>query len=213
MIKVILFDFDGVIVESCDIKTEAFAKLFAVEEKADLKAIVSYHKSNAGVSRFEKFKHIYRAILKRPLSGEEFRGLCDRFSRLVMESVIGAPYVKGAMEFLKKYSSIYKYFLLSATPQEELNEIVSRRGIGSFFGGIYGAPNRKKDIVKDILVGERIIPQDALYVGDAMSDYKASEENGIGFIARLHNCDSIFKDIDCPKIKDLTCLEGIIKRL
>lgn len=206
-----LFDFDGVIVESFDIKTEAFAIIFAAEKKESVKTIVDYHKSNAGVSRFEKFRHIYQAILKRPLSGEEFQRLCERFSRLVMEDVISAPYVKGAMEFLKKNLSIYKYFLLSATPKEELDEIIARRGIGHLFSGIYGAPDRKKDIIKDILSREGVRPYDALYVGDAMSDYKAAKENGIPFIVRALDDDSIFKDIDCPRIRDLTYLEGIIK--
>ena len=64
MVKAIIFDFDGVLVESVDIKTRAFARLFESEENDAVKEIVNYHLGHAGVSRFEKFKYIYNNILQ-----------------------------------------------------------------------------------------------------------------------------------------------------
>ena len=75
MIRAILFDFDGVILESVDVKTKAFAELFKdFPEHVD--QIVQYHIDNMGVSRFDKFRYIYRYILKRKLSDEKFTELC-----------------------------------------------------------------------------------------------------------------------------------------
>ena len=58
MIKAIIFDFDGVLVESLDIKTRAFAKLFGPEGPDMAKRVVDYHLQNGGVSRYEKFTDI-----------------------------------------------------------------------------------------------------------------------------------------------------------
>ena len=88
MIRAIAFDFDGVLVESVEVKTRAFARLFNTEGPDAVRKILDYHLENGGVSRFEKFKTIYRSILKRPLSEEQFRSLCERFSELVVDEVV-----------------------------------------------------------------------------------------------------------------------------
>ena len=82
MIKAVIFDFDGVIVESVDIKTEAFARLFENEGDEVVRQVVAHHLKNCGVSRFEKFRHIYQKMLNRELSDRKFKELCDEVDRL-----------------------------------------------------------------------------------------------------------------------------------
>ncbi|MBI5050047.1 MAG: HAD family hydrolase [Nitrospirae bacterium] len=211
MIKAIIFDFDGVLVESVDIKTNAFAKLFESEGKEIVEKVVNYHLKNSGISRYEKFRYIYREILVRSLSDEEFEVLCNRFATIVKDSVVEAPYVRGALQFLEKYSAVYRCFIVTATPQKEIEEIVQRRGIAGFFKGIYGAPLKKEDTVKAILSSEGTRPQEAVYIGDALSDYNAAVRNGVNFIARIYDRVSIFEDKNYLKTEDLTSLYEIIK--
>jgi len=213
MIKVVIFDFDGVIVESVDIKTRAFAELFRKEGSNIVKKVVDYHLVNAGVSRYEKFRYIYRQILKRDLSEDEFKELCDRFTVLVTQAVVEAPYVKGAKDFLRKHAAKYRFFMVSATPQKEIEEIAGKRNITHFFETIYGAPTKKTSAVEDMLRREAVNSQNAVYVGDAMSDYDAAKNNHVDFIARIDKNESMFSNIDCLKIKDLTYLEGAIEKL
>jgi phosphoglycolate phosphatase-like HAD superfamily hydrolase len=211
MIKLIFFDFDGVIVESLDIKTKAFTKLFEAEGPDAVKKVTEYHLKNSGVSRYDKFRYIYKKILSRPLGDNEFRALSDRFSKLVVSAVIAAPSVKGTKEFLEEYSPVYKCFLVSATPEEEIKNIVDKRCMTRFFRGVYGSPGKKTDLVKNILLKVRINSDEALYVGDAMSDYIAAGENGVNFVARIIDNEHIFKNIDCPKIKDMRQLKKVIE--
>ena len=213
MIKTIIFDFDGVIVESVDIKTAAFAELFAKEGKDAVKRIVEYHLVNAGISRYEKFKHIYQEILKRGLSEYEFKQLCDRFSELVMGAVVRAPYVKGAKEFLELWYKKYKCFVASATPEAEMQEIVRMKGLVKYFVGVYGAPKKKADVVKDVIERYHVQPGEIAYVGDAMSDYEAASANGIHFIARIDNNEIIFAGKDCIKMTDLSGLGNIVDKM
>ena len=106
--KIIFFDFDGVIVESVDIKANAFGKLFKPEGEDVVGKVLSYHLDNTGVSRFEKFRNIYKKILRQQLKKEAFQDLCRRFSKLVLNEVVKTPYVEGAVEFLENCGQRYR---------------------------------------------------------------------------------------------------------
>lgn len=211
MLKAIIFDFDGVLIESIDIKTKAFAKLFEREDAEVVKKLVAYHLNNGGISRFEKFKYIYKNILHRRLTNKTFRELCQRFSQIVVAEVVKCSYVKGAREFLNNNYLRYKYFVVSATPRRELEGIIKQRGILNYFRGIYGAPEKKTDMAAKIIRNHHFRAKEVLYIGDALSDYTAAKNNSISFIARINNNASIFKGIDCLKIKNLLNLESVLK--
>ena len=213
MIKLLIFDFDGVIVESVDLKTAAFADLFKEEGQDAVREILKYHQLNMGLSRYEKFKFIYKNILKRELRKNEFIRLCTEFSVLVKDKVINSPFVKGSLEFLKDNSLKYKMFIVSATPQKEIEEIVSKRKISSFFSGIYGAPAKKTETVSLILSEHSVYPKQAVYVGDALSDYEAAIKNGVYFLARIYHNKDIFNGINCPKISDLESLNVTLDKI
>lgn len=213
MIKAVIFDFDGVLVESADIKTKAFAKLFEREPAQANRMIVDYHLRNAGVSRIEKFAYIYENILERKLSKNEFDGLCEKFSDIVMEEVIRAPYVKGADDFLKAYHNEFMFFIASGTPADEIADIVKRRSMSYYFKGVYGSPKKKPDMVRDIIAENRFKPSELVYVGDAMSDCEAARANGVRFIARMKDNADIFRGIDCIRIKDLIGFRDVLESI
>lgn len=212
MIKAFIFDLDGVIVNSVDIKTKAFAMLFADEGRETVEKVIKYHLDNAGISRYEKFKHIYKVILIKPLAREVFQELCRRFEGMVVENVIKAPFIKGADEFLKVNATRFKFFLVSATPQEEIQEITQRKNIRVFFKRIYGAPIKKAKAVKEILLKEKLRRDDVIYVGDALSDYEAAKDNFLKFVAVIGSNNPVFRGINCVKIKDFTQLKEVISR-
>ncbi len=211
VIKAVIFDFDGVLAESTDIKTSAFARLFRNESPEALKLIVNYHLQNAGVSRFEKIRYIYKNILRRPLKENIFQQLCDEFSFLVKEEVIKAPFVAGAGEFLKKFYRQYSLYVISATPREEIEEIIAARKMTVYFQGIYGSPEEKSVAVKKIIFKEQLGRNEVVYIGDALSDYQAAVANGVNFIARIHNNESLFAGIDCPRKPNLLNLADNLK--
>lgn len=213
MIKAVIFDFDGVIAESFDIKTNAFRKLFSKETKDAEEAIIKYHVQNGGVSRLEKFKYIYQNILKRELTEEKFKALCRDFSNLVMDEVVKCPYVKGAREFLEEGYKKFKFYVVSGTPQFEMEEIIKRKNIAAYFRKIYGSPPEKTISVKDILTTEGLLGEDAVYIGDALSDYEAAVVNSVKFIARINSNEELFNNIECIKIKDLSNIGEILRKL
>ena len=63
-IKCIIFDFDGVILNSHNVKTDAFEKIFSKYGKSIGKKAKNYHLKNVGKSRYLKFKYILNNVLK-----------------------------------------------------------------------------------------------------------------------------------------------------
>lgn len=203
MIRAAVFDFDGVIAESTDIKTEAFRRLFDGDQRA-----VDYHVANMGVSRYDKFRHITTEILGRPYGPDDERRLGERFSDLVVDEVVKCPFVPGAPELLERLAAELPLFVASATPEEEVRRIVLLRGLEAFFQGVYGTPATKGQILRRILDERALERNDVLMVGDATSDLKGAREAGVRFVGRVPTAAADpFVGEDVPVVADLSELD------
>ncbi len=214
-LPIIILDFDGVILESVDVKTRAFRELFSFAPMY-VDEIVNFHVQNGGMSRFDKFRYFYKNILKEPLSDEQYEFLCKRFSELVFDGVIKSTFVPDAEDFLKYFSIKTSLFVASATPESELTEIVKRRGILDYFKAIYGAPRAKHECIEEILINMDCPKENAIFVGDALNDYKAAKATGVRFIGRVKSGDvNIFKEHDGVEIvvSDLDELRSYLEGL
>lgn len=215
MLKAVIFDFDGVICESVEVKTRAFRKLFKAYPK-HLKAIIAYHERNGGLSRYKKFAYIYKHILKMKLAPKDSRRLGKKFSRYSLEAVIKARPVKGAGPFLKKYHKRLKLYVVSGTPQDEMRLIIRRRKMGKFFHAVYGSPETKKQLIVKILKSGKLKRSEAVFVGDSVNDLEGAARAGIPFIGRIHKgpANPFAKNRQVLGIiRDLTELEPLITKL
>lgn len=212
MLKLIILDFDGVIVESADIKTEAFRKLFS-DYREHVDAIVDYHKKHAGVSRYEKFSYIYENILKQPLDERKMAELGKRFSALVVEEIKACALVPSALKFLEKYSKKVKLFIASSTPEEELRYLVKVRGLQKFFSGIYGAPSKKSEIASRVIKEEGLEKEEVLFVGDSAADHVEAKKAGVRFVGRVANLADYPFPTGVKTIRDSNELGAVVEEL
>jgi beta-phosphoglucomutase len=215
MLPIIILDFDGVILESVSVKTEAFRTLFSFAPEY-VGEIEQFHRYNGGMSRFDKFRYIYDHILKRELNPDTFNTLSEKFSALVFQGVVNAPFVPGAKEFLKQWCAKIPLYIVSATPEPELMDIVQKRNIKSFFRKVYGSPRKKTDCIREILTESGTPANEVLFIGDAKNDLEAARATGVRFIGRVaageknvfRNCKGVEK-----VIKDLNELSGFLEEI
>ena len=211
-IKTIIFDFDGVLVDSVGIKDLAFEEMFK-KYTAHYDEIMHYHKTHNAIIRFEKFEYIYKNILKEDFTEELKESLSSQYSQFVKEKIIALTAVKDSESFLHECHKKIPLYISSMNPEEEFKEILKARNIDRYFKGLYLYPWKKADALADILKVENINANEALYIGDSPEDYEAAKQNSINFIGRQSNrvIDEtgvpIFSDFD--EIKDY--IEGRIQ--
>ncbi|MDP4528984.1 HAD family hydrolase [Alkalimonas delamerensis] len=183
MFQTIFFDFDGVILDSVDVKTKAFAELFAEYGPDIQQGVVDYHLKNGGISRYEKFSYFYKELLKQPLSEKQSIALGDAFNQLALQGVLNSPFIPGAEETLQAlYAKHIPMFVVSGTPHDEVNAIVDKRGLRKYFKEVHGSPKTKAAIIDDLACRYQFNASQCLFVGDAMTDYDAAKAHKLPFL-------------------------------
>jgi len=184
------FDFDGVLADSVEVKTRAFARLFepfGIEIQA---RVVDHHRKNGGMTRKGKFRHYYAEFLKKPLDDTEMERLCNTFSSLVVNEVVACPEIPGAKEFLDKWHRKLPCFVVSATPDEEILNIVEQRGLRGYFLEILGSSLSKQGNLETLLKKYDLQPGKCMFFGDAESDYRAAKACNVKFVAIVPGPDA-----------------------
>jgi HAD superfamily hydrolase (TIGR01549 family) len=189
-IQAFFFDFDGVLANSVEVKTRAFAKLFEPYGVEIAAKVVDHHRRHGGMTRLEKFRHYYSEFLKKPLDDDVMERLCSEFSRLVVDQVVASPEIPGAEEFLAKWHDHTPCFVISATPDDEIRQIVRRRGLEGFFKEVLGSSASKTENLKRLLGKYALESAKCIFFGDAESDYRAAKECGVEFIGILPGTDA-----------------------
>jgi phosphoglycolate phosphatase-like HAD superfamily hydrolase len=183
-----IWDFDGVIKESTKIKEETYADLFSHFGHRATEFVKTHHKANAGISRFEKIPY-YLEQIGAPLDDGLVAKYLDDFSKSVVQNVINSPWVPGVQQFLEKNHTFKSNFLISGTPESELNFILKSLKLDPYFEQVYGSPQDKSKVTKSIILNYEIDLNFTVYIGDSLVDMNAAAENNIKFCLRK-NCSN-----------------------
>lgn len=179
--KALVFDFDGTLVDSNEIKAHAFAVCFAEFPKHHDR-ILAYCCGNHHLSRSEKMRYVYEEILQLPYSADAEAQLQKRFAAATTQQIIHSPQIPGATQFLSVAKNNYRTALLSNTPQDILFCIIEARGWRGYFDQIRGAPVQKGEWLTMFCKQQLIQPRKTVFVGDTQEDYDASRQAGCMFI-------------------------------
>lgn len=183
MSSVVFWDFDGVIKETVSVKAVAFEQLFLSYGREVATRVRRHHEAHGGISRFEKLP-IYLDWAGEPGTPEQIQIFCERFALAVRRAVIEAPWVRGVREYLDSHYVQQRFVLVTATPREEMEQILATVGIDRCFREVHGAPTAKPSAVRSVLDRWRCLPNQALVVGDSETDLEAAAANGVPFLLR-----------------------------
>ena len=209
--SILVFDFDGVLVDSVDIKADAFSEIYSPYGSEVVEQVVAHHLANGGMSRFDKFNYYHNVYLNMKIDQFDMDTLVNQFSAIVMDKVMTCPEIPGAEMFMQENCGEHKCYINSATPQDEIRHIASARGLKKYFFNILGSPTSKSENLKKIRKSNPNVPTSGfLFFGDALSDLEAAKNNNIDFIGIANSMDSVLRGVvpDAMLIKDFNCVTG-----
>lgn len=179
--KTIIFDCDGVVLNSNQVKTQAFYEASKHYGEGPAKALVNYHVQNGGVSRYVKFEYFLTNIMEQSIDQTVLEDLLQRFAVAVKKGLLACKIAEG-IEDLRHKTHKSNWLIISGGDQKELREVFSIRVLDKLFqGGIFGSPDKKETIIKrEIKAGNIVKP--CLFIGDSKYDYEAAKNAELDFV-------------------------------
>lgn len=179
--KTLVFDCDGVVLNSNKIKTQAFYDATKHLGHESAQALVDYHIENGGISRYAKFEYFITQILQQSFNETLIKDLVNRFAEVVKQGLMTCEIAEG-LDQLKAQTPNSNWLIVSGGDQAELREVFKIVGLDLYFeGGIFGSPD-SKDIILAREIDNSNITKPALFLGDSKYDYQASKTAELDFV-------------------------------
>ena len=184
--KVVVFDFDGVIIPSEEIKQNGYRWMFsefgeAIPEDAIRAAREEF--SNARGNRFDIIRGIFERIGADDVDANvELYGA--RFGEIVRAKLANFVIEPNVRSMLDRASKLGPLYINSNTPDEPLKETVQALGIADYFKGIRGSSDgsTKAQRLQEIAHAEGVTPEHMVFIGDGEGDREAAEMFGCEFV-------------------------------
>lgn len=179
--RTLVFDCDGVILNSNKVKTQAFYQTALPYGENAARALVDYHVDNGGVSRYKKFNYFLERIISGASSVVTIDSLLASYARYVQEGLLTCQ-IASDLHKLREKTSNARWIIVSGGDQSELRSLFTERELAELFdGGIFGSPDTKDEILAREQSNGKILPS-ALFLGDSKYDYQAAIAAGVDFV-------------------------------
>ncbi len=195
----VIFDFDGVVLDSNRLKTDAFGRVLsdAGYSSGTVGRFLAYQARNFGRSRYLLFEDFLRDFAGEEAGERDAGRLLAAFGRACVDGYGAVAETEGIRRLLDRLRGAgTRLFVASGSDQEELRGVVVARGLGGYFEDVLGSPMRKTDCVAAILgaLGGADAAASAWFVGDAVADLQAAEAHGVAFVyvRRYSNVKDLF---------------------
>ena len=180
--KVILWDFDGVILNSMSVRDQGFVEVLKEFPEEEVKLLLEFHRKNGGLSRYVKFRYFFEEIRKEAITEEEVNQWAHKFSLIMKELLVDSDLlILDSLNFIKKYSSQIPMHIVSGSDQDELRFLCKQLEIAKYFKSIQGSPTPKKQLVQELLKTNGYNHLDCILIGDSYNDFEAADFNKIDF--------------------------------
>jgi phosphoglycolate phosphatase-like HAD superfamily hydrolase len=174
----IVFDCDGVLLDSNLLKQMAFSDVFDDFEIDGKDSFIDYVKSSGGVTALEKFKKYFdRYGVYAKIDPIEL----ERYFRIKIKSKLSIAEHDPFIEKLPQYHEHYIFSIISGGNKSEITETFEVRNLLHCFNGeIFGNPTPKEENF-NIFV-EKYPFNNSVYIGDSLLDLHLAEKYGFEFI-------------------------------
>ena len=201
-----LFDFDGVIIDSNEIKNDAFRETLADYPQNEINLFMRYHGQNHGISRFEKFEYFLTNITNDPKIRTK-ESLVEKFGEISKAKVLNAGVNSQAIQFLNflKSNDCQNLYLISGTEESELKTLAEHFEVSPFFKKILGSPKKKVPHIEEL----NIPTQNAYFFGDGFADIEAAKHFNMPiYFLKQYTGENLNSDISSPFPRNIFQIYG-----
>ena len=169
--KTIIFDFDGVILDSNSIKKLAIqSSVENILDEVTTKEFVDYFVNLNGVPREQK--------IAKYLPVAEHNNVLKNYEEILDVNLKDANLICGVKELIQNlYALKIKLYVLSGGAQIEVINLLKFFGLFNYFDGVFGGPKNKEQNLE-----HKKNKKPVLYFGDSKVDYAVSKEHHFDFV-------------------------------
>lgn len=211
----LVFDCDGVILDSNRVKSDAFFAVAAPFGVDHAQRLLEYHHRHGGVSRNEKFAYFLDELVRVPAEcrAESLERLLGEYGRICARELLSCPLIPGVAALLKSIPAGVAAYVVTGGAQAEVRDVLSLRGLSNHFADVLGSPASKRDNMKSLECAGALSNR-SLYFGDAALDMQLAEEFGLEFVFVYGASDWHDGRAQCryPQIADFTELQPLASR-
>ncbi len=171
--KTIIFDFDGVIVDSNEFKGQSIYKATLMHtDKDTAKEFTAFFTANNGVPREKK---IFDYIKVDITAG----AILDSYNGILEEAILDSIKLTEGFLQLMEHGSMkgQKKFVVSGGTESEVIGLLEGKGVIGYFDAVKGGPVSKYDNIKNLDV-----EHPCLYFGDSKLDFEVAEYFNYDFV-------------------------------
>lgn len=181
--KILLWDFDGVIIDSMPIRTRGFEQVLCNFPSDQVQQLITFHQQNGGLSRYIKFKYFFEKIRNESVSEEMISEYANRFS-LIMRDVLTNKelLIQDTIDFIRLNSSKFAMHIVSGSDEVELKFLCQKLDIQQFFISVHGSPAPKDQLIQNLLDSFKYDRSETAFIGDSLNDLSAASIAKIDFI-------------------------------
>lgn len=179
MYDLLLFDFDGVLFDTNQLKTKAFALALSDYPDTQVAELVQYHKDNGGISRQLKMQYFFEKIMHLPDSEDKQKQAVERFAGHCQALLPTASLLPGAADFLTAAENLQvSMAICSGGNTGEIRKLLQRESLEHLFIEVWGNEQSKIAHAENNVTTRF---KRVCFFGDSQYDMKVAEQFSFDF--------------------------------
>jgi phosphoglycolate phosphatase-like HAD superfamily hydrolase len=177
----LVFDFDGTLVDSSNIKQRAFVAAISDAVSASESDIERAYCAHGTLNRVPQLFNAYRDLVGRDPDDRELETMVSNYGSFVLTRRSEVRLFNGMREFLAAHRLNFYLAVASNAPQAEL--LVACRGleIAGYFTYVFGHPTSKVEAIEIVRRNLALPKSRILYIADRVEDGRVAEDAGVPF--------------------------------
>ena len=181
-VNTIIFDCDGVILNSNQLKTKAYYKAVFPSYGHELaSSLTTYLTNNTGKPRGHFIDYFLKNIVPPDISGLGYEELLNAVTLEIQKGLMECE-ISPCLFKLREKTPDIKWLVASGGVEKELRGLFKNRSLFDLFdGGIYGGPMTKDEILTS-LFNKNHIKFPVLFLGDSKYDHEVARKAKLDFL-------------------------------